>query len=359
MFTENILCSECFKDYGLAIQARLIGEKSDVACSNCNACDGYHLDSNGITLLSKAFFINGTTHRTEYGKTSLVMFNKNQKNSIVVSNALQHDIDLISEKTGIGFFYYAPPLWMVGEISPLNQLLSEEAETKNKIIKQIIETYPKITLDSSNIFYKLRKNPKYPNSHNEYDSSPNPESGRIGSEKLPILYSSYNLETCIHECRVTALDDLYFATLAPQKALYMLDLSILLAEARNVSTFESLDMAIQMLFLSGEHSYCITQNIASQACSAGFDGIIYPSFYNQLIPETDPLQTSFGLSNRKFPGMKDYFDKIVIKNIAIFGKPIQEGKVTINNINRLVLRWIPYQYDLGPACICDSNGDIF
>jgi len=53
------------------------------------------------------------------------------------------------------------------------------------------------------------------------------------------MYASQDLQICVHECRVTAEDDLYVATLAPSRDMKLLDLTELLTE--DVSEFESLD----------------------------------------------------------------------------------------------------------------------
>ena len=86
------------------------------------------------------------------------------------------------------------------------------------------------------------------------------------------MYGSQDLQICVHECRVTAEDELYLATLAPARNLQLLDLTELLSEER-VTEFESLDMAIHMLFLAGTHAYEITREIARAAHAAGYDGL--------------------------------------------------------------------------------------
>jgi hypothetical protein len=60
---------------------------------------------------------------------------------------------------------------------------------------------------------------------------------------------------------VAAEDELYVATLCPAHELRLLDLSRLLLE-EEANEFESLDMAVHMLFLAGEHSYGISREIA-------------------------------------------------------------------------------------------------
>ncbi len=132
-------------------------------------------------------------------------------------------------------------------------------------------------------FYRLRKNPDDPSQHNQYDSPP-PElsNGRLDTPMSPALYSSPDLQTCLHECRVTAEDELFVVTLSPKRDLELLDLAALLNEPSEVTDFESLDHAINMLFLAGEHSYPITQDVFRAARSAGFDGLVYPSYFSML-----------------------------------------------------------------------------
>lgn len=96
------------------------------------------------------------------------------------------------------------------------------------------------------------------------------------------MYASRDLDTCLHECRVSVEDDLFVATLRPRRTLKLLDVSRLLHEPREVSEFESLDLAVNMLFLAGEHSYAVTQEISGAVQRAGFDGMAYPSYFSML-----------------------------------------------------------------------------
>ena len=64
------------------------------------------------------------------------------------------------------------------------------------------------------------------------------------------------------------------ATLRPARDLELLDVAALLDEPQEVNEFESLDLAVNMLFLAGEHSYPITRVLSLAARSAGFDGLV-------------------------------------------------------------------------------------
>ena len=163
-----------------------------------------------------------------------------------------------------------------------------------------------------------------------------------------MLYGSPDLEVCVHECRVTAEDDLFVATLAPKEPLRLLDLSVLLKE-EHVTEFESLDMSVHMLFLAGKHAYKITRAIADAAHASGFDGIVYPSYFSLLRIGQMPFQTTYGISHRRFPQLQEHEQAKSIPNLALFGKPVADGRVAVLCINRLILSRVGYDFHFGPT----------
>jgi len=345
MSNNILLCSNCFKDHGLSLQAASIGEIMEGICPNCKSSTGNKFDRDAAEEIAYSFFVAGTKHKTDYGEAPVIQFNTLRENSVYANEDLTHDMDLISEKIGIGFFLYEPRLWMIGRIEPLLELKSKK--TRRKIIQQLFEKYPKKILTNADIIYRTRINPKRPNDPAEYDSPPIVKKrGRFNTRSFPALYASQDLETCIHECRMTIEDIIYFASLVPNRELMLLDLSISLEE--DCTEFESLDLAVHMLFLAGKHSYPITQDLALDAKEYGFDGIIYPSYFTCLRTGSEPVATVSGLSVRRFPQMKDILNKNVIRNIAFFGHPIKEDKLFIKGINRLILTHAKYQYNIGP-----------
>jgi hypothetical protein len=162
------------------------------------------------------------------------------------------------------------------------------------------------------------------------------------------MYGSQDLQVCVHECRVTAEDDLYVASLAARRNLKLLDLSTLLRE-EGITEFESLDMAVHMLFLAGQHSYDITREIAHAAHSREYDGIVYPSYFSLLRTGHMPFETIYGLSSRLFPQLHDYEKSKTIPNLALFGRPIAEHNVQVRCINRLILSSVDYGFHFGPV----------
>src|SRR6266850_1920303 len=141
---------------------------------------------------------------------------------------------------------------MVGGVEPLEAL--RDLARREPVVRRIIGEYPTATLASGEVFYRIRKEPARPDDPAEYDSPPVSGTGRLDTPDNPVMYGSQDLQVCIHECRVTAEDDLFVASLAPTCDLTLLDLTHLLHE-EHVTEFESLDIGVYMLFLAGPHSY--------------------------------------------------------------------------------------------------------
>ncbi len=344
-----LLCSNCFKDQGLRLSACELGFKEDTFCPRCGSKEGIKLNRVLLIKLVEKFFVIGTIQRLNYGGAPLIRFNEQQDHNSDIKSYkwLESDIDLLEKTLKISFFCYGPKLWMIGEVDPLKSLLEEHE--RSKIIKLIIEKYPKKIFLNSRLFYRLRKNPEHPANFNEYDSPPVEFLGtnRLDSVVLPVMYGSEDLEVCVHECRATVEDNLFFATLFPRRDLRLLDLTELLYEEG--TEFESLDMAIHMLFLAGKHSYEISRKIAQAAHKAHYDGLIYPSYFSFIKTGAVPFDTRYGISIRKLKSYQEQAKSQIISNIGLFGRPIKEGLVEIRGINRLILSKVKYDIIFGPV----------
>jgi len=344
------LCSNCFTDEGLRIDAAKHGLEQQGKCPNCQTSDGKKLTRDHIEGLAWRFFVSGTTIRGDYGAAPAIQFNEDQyrKSQINSSVWLENDIKLIEEAAQIGFFYYGPRLWMIGEVEPLKVL--QDSATRPQIIERVLKEYPEKTFRKDSKFYRLRINPGCPAEPSEYDSPPVEFAGkgRLDSPGFSVMYGSQDLDICIHECRASTEDELYVATLKSQKDLRLLDLTHLLDE--KVTEFESLDMAIHMVFLARSHSYEIARDIALAAKEAGFDGVIYPSFFSLIRTGSHPFETVYGLSIRRFhQERKKYVEATTIRNLALFGRPLESGSVSVECINRLILTSIGYRGHFGPV----------
>lgn len=346
---EKIICSNCFKDEGLRLNAIQIGYEDNSQCDNCGSNEGLKLNKELVEKLCYWFFVRGSITKVEYGGAPIIQCNEHHvnKSDVELSDELIEDFKLIEDIGGIGIFYYGPRFWMLGEIEPLEDL--QDVKKRKKIINKILKKYPTKELTVSDSFYRIRINPSESHECKQYDSPPDCHlgKGRLDSPLLPILYGSQDLEVCIHECRVSVEDDIFLGTLVPKKALKLLDLTELIEEDK-VTEFESLDLAIHFLFLAGKHSYDICREIAIAAFKGGFDGIIYPSYFSYFRTGNIPFETVYGISIRKITTLKSYAKSQIIENLALFGHPIEEGKVGVKCINKVVINRINYETSFGP-----------
>jgi hypothetical protein len=345
-----LLCSNCFTDEGLRLDAIKLGLEDPDQCPQCESLDGRKLAGKHIEALAHRFFVRGTTVRADFGAAPVIQWNQHHygESTITPSPWLVNDIKLIEDSVKIGFFHYSPRLWMIGEIEPLKAL--QAPESRPQIIQRILAEYPQKSFAKDAKFYRLRVGPQRPDDPSEFDSPPIQFAGmgRLDSPGFPVMYGSQDVDICIHECRASIDDDVFVATLRTQKELRLLDLTRVLEE--DVSEFESLDLAVHMLFLARSHSYDISRAIAIAAQSEGFDGVIYPSYFSLIRTGGYPFETSFGLSVRRFSSQRErYAEAFTIPNFALFGRPLEDGIVRVESINRLILTQVGYQGHFGPV----------
>ncbi|KDB06756.1 RES domain protein [Burkholderia sp. lig30] len=352
---EHVCCSGCFSDFGLGLEVARRGERTDAACPNCGQHSSWKVNIAALHDAARSFFNRGSIRRLRFGGAPTLAFNTKQASSVTVPPWFKSDLSLLERLLNIGVFPYGPRLWMVGEVEPLKEMQDEQR--RGAVIQRILNEYPGKELPPENIFFRLRVNPKNPEDPAEYDAPPKEFSGRgrLDSPGQPVLYGSADLQVCVHECRVSAEDETYVATLAPTRPLKLLDLSEVLREPEGVTEFESLDMAVHMLFLAASHSYDITRRISLMAGQAGFDGIEYPSYFSLLRTGAIPFETAYGLSGRviarytRHARHAEHERSKIVPNLALFGYPVAEGKVEVKCINRLLVTRVEYDLKFGPA----------
>jgi RES domain len=321
------LCSDCFVDHGLAIEARNLGHKSRRLCRSCHSATGAKLYRSDIEELARRYFVYGTRIRTEFGGAPILQFNSwhHGKPGVSFPIWLEADARLIENALGVGLFYYAPPLWRIGEIEPLADL--RNPVTRSAAASALVSKFPRRLFTAGSSFYRLRSDITE-GAHSEqleYDAPPKGigGNGRLDAPDFPVLYGSQDLEICVHECRITITDECYLAVLRACRDLHLLDLCADI-EDDGKTPFESLYLAVQFIFAAEKHGYEITRTIAATAKDAGLHGIIYPSYFSPLRQERIP-------------------------NLALFGHPVADGIVKVDCINRLTLETARYTVRLGPC----------
>lgn len=344
-----VACSQCFKNRGLILDAMRYGREEQGACPSCGREDGIKLGRAPLTYLAHRFLVDGSFQKCDFGGAPTIQFNEFQRTSISVDDALGEDLGIFERVLGVGFFYYGPRLWMIGEVEPLKALLQEDQ--RSGIIERILKEYPTRLVGTDETFYRVRKSPKSAIDPGEYDTPPPdvPQDGRLSSPDVPVMYASPLIDLCVHECRYTVEDELYVAALNPARELRLLDLTAILTE--DVTEFESLDMAIHMLFLGGKLAYDAARAIARAAWNRGFDGLIYPSYFSSHYHGERPFQTAYGITRRMLEGARDHEQSLSVPNLALFGFPIADGMIKVDTINRLLISRVSYEFHHGPVLI--------
>src|SRR2546423_645778 len=64
---EFLLCSDCFRNQGLRLDALRLGKADQQVCNQCGSTTGAKLTGAQIISLAHRFFVVGSLHRTEYG----------------------------------------------------------------------------------------------------------------------------------------------------------------------------------------------------------------------------------------------------------------------------------------------------
>lgn len=321
-----VLCSRCFSDPGLRMEAEKLGSIDRRVCPNCGAQDGVKLSQRQLEPLFVEFFWNGSYFRAEFGGAHRLVSNPHRygNRDVQFPAWLEPDVRLLEDKLQVGLFHYGPPLWRIGEIEQLRNLRDEE--TRRRAADDLVRQFPDRIVQVGTSFFRVRKNlsEEQEQELSQYDAPPDEfvGTGRLDSPGLSVLYGSENLEICIHECRVLITDECYVATLQVQRDLRLLDLTVP-PHSDGQTEFESLDISMRFLFSADSHSYPITRQIAMTAKDAGYDGLLYPSYFSLVKPNS-------------------------VANLAIFGRPVISGLVSVRAINRAQLKSASYEVRMGP-----------
>ena len=323
---------------------------SDNTCPACKSVGGTKLNKCSLAKLAKEFFENGTFYKTDFGGAPVITFRHNSSSEENLFGCwISPDVKLFEDILDIGFILNAPKLWQVGINDELEKLQQEA--NREQVIDQIIDQAPEIKKGEDFQFFRVRScslgNGEFDSSSKgEFDSPPNKSSNfdRFDTSNFPVLYGSTDLQSCLHECRVTLEDIIYVAKLHPRQKLKLLNLIDFPSQSGS-TPHDSLATTVDMLFYEGKRAYDITRKIAFEAGKKGFDGLIYPSYINNL------QKKEYNTSTLGIPNSTPIVQDQIIQNLAIFGRPIQEGKLQVSSINRVFLRQSSYVIKFGPPSI--------
>lgn len=331
-----LLCSNCFQDVGLKLEAQRIGRwrRPPKTCPQCATRDGCALDNRALHELQRQFFSRATAPSQFREEIAVLGLVEDEPPYTDIGPTLrpeaQADWHLIQSKISGQLFYRSPRLFYLGIT---NHFGLEQSLPKDVVRNDIVPKLRFTEIDLFSLFYRIRVNVTEANKFDEaqYDAPPTPRRrgfGRFDNPKLSLLYGSPNLQVCIHECRVTLADDIFVATLAPTRTLRLIDLSGNYDQPEATDPFDDLLWFFRGLMnTSVPHVYRYCRRIAQTIKEmTDADGFVYNSYYTNVAGDT---------------GGKTI-------NYALFGRPIAEGKLRIASINTIRLNRITYDYRLGP-----------
>lgn len=320
-------CSDCFHDIGLRKVADTFGKRAAGACPTCGSSDGSKLSRNSLEDVCTEFFVRGSTYSGKGWFAPMLQFNYYDRPFDEVGRApLRKDIRLLSESFGVKVFLYGPPLWMFGK--PVEEGGLQKWETSD--YQKICNSYNERELDCETKLFRVQKNIEFTPEDGRFCSPPEvfrTTYGRFDSENLPVLYCSLEVETCLHESRVSLEDDIFVATMQPTQTLRLLDFTEPKVDLE-ILPFD--DPRIWLRSLIYDHkSYHICQKLSAHIQSIGYDGFIVESYFQQATRARHV-------------------------NLCLFGRPVVSGLVCVKGINKINLHNVSYEYGFGPAIFSDE-----
>lgn len=327
---NQLICTQCFKNYGLRTLAEELAKNEEyINCKNCGN-KGLKIEKNAADELMSSFFVYGSIPPEIGGPAPVYQYNDYQyPGEVNFATELDEDLKLLSEYLKVGLFHYGPPMWRVGATEYYNMLSIDkvEGEDRKKIWKDIISRCEDNYLEEDSKIFRIRTGEKLPPAlPEEFDSPPREfvKEGRFHTKDFPLFYGALDIETCLHETRVTLADYTMLAVFQPTRKLKILNISHNIDDSDAKTPFERVDILIQKLVYSGKSEYQLCQEMAMEINNVGYDGFLSSSYFGQA-------------------------HKQKLYNINLFGYPVEEGKIKLLSTNRVKLASLSYEYHFGPT----------
>lgn len=325
--SKHVACDLCFKDYGLRSEIFRGRQATKDKCPRCGHSFGTKVTYEELRKACHIFFQRGSYSRSDFGGANILMlFEDHCDDDFLVSNTLKDDLRTLSSEFNINVGYASPKTWQVGENDWLIKLSHEETIRTNQI-DSILERCKNVMLNREEHFFRIRANIPDSDLLSPFAFDPplkqDFKNGRFNLSHTSVFYGAFHVKTCLNESRVAVDDNIYVAKLKPRQSLNLIDFTKIKND-RKEDDSTNLCMAMNMLFSAGNSSYSITRIMSKRIYELKFDGVIYPSFFNQVSD-------------------KDY------RNIVLFGHPIAEEKVEVASINTLHQKNISHDFSYGPV----------
>ena len=320
---QIVICSDCFKDFGLRAIAAHRGTMVPSVCPVCKSTTGSKLTKNELEELCGTYFVRGSTPTGKGIFAPQIQFNDQREEYHLFSTpTVNDDIEMLARVHKIRCFYYCPPLWQFGKPCEEDGTMS----WNDSEFDYVIDNCQTRIIDQQTLVYRLQLNVSETELIDSRFCSP-PDAirkfQRFDSRDLPILYAAFDVETCLHESRITLEDACFVAVLKPLEITKLLDLSKCTSPAA-ANQFENPNIWLHALLYNGKDIYEVCRRLANRIHARGFDGFIYPSYFQQSAERTH-------------------------HNIAFFGRPVKAGKLLLHSLQKVRLSNVAYDWQFAPV----------
>jgi hypothetical protein len=328
-----MVCSECFKNEGLRLEARKLGKFRTGTCGHCGSQEGVSLNGDQCAELIYSFFVKGAVGLASWGLSPYKSGFVGNPHNLHFDPTLEPDFQLLLSVPELGLGYHSPRTWKVGDtrhFDLFSEIISRKSngqpltDQDNAVLDETLHRCRRFTLPNGTRFYRIRTDPETPSNHGQYDSPP-PEKGkptRFSPGHIPILYGAFDIDTCIHEGRCTVYHEICLATIETLIDLEAIDLGDASYDSSADTPWTSPSIFLSQILRRPAHQEC--QILAERIFAKGILAIQFPSFFSCIRDQQ-------------------------YNNIAILGRPVEEGKVHVASLNRIRLDRIDYSFTCGPV----------
>src|SRR6267142_3417841 len=339
--SQYILCSKCFKNAGISVEAEKIGCASAPECPRCGAPAGAKLTEENLLRLQDNFFIGGSRVSAYY--PSPIGLGGAELSETQFEPNTWTDYLLIKEHTGRELFWYGPPLWRLG-----HSLLREKVEARLKpddydwplsvgqettleeLWDEAISILKPMVLERGKRLFRARMLAKKPLKTFEYDSPPADlvRPGRFNDSIHRVFYAAFDIDTCLLELKLGPSEIVRHEVTVAQFVLKQPLRVLNLCDIDNIG-LEHADFVDRMALLDGllfphERDYFMTQSLSRHIEKRGFEGILHPSAFKYI-------------ANRE------------ARNLTVFGAPMNDGRIELLDVNAVTIESVTYDLRFGPA----------
>lgn len=336
-----VLCSDCFKNVGISIEAQKIGTSTTLPCPKCKSAKGAKLTKEQLQTLQFKFFLGGS-QVTAYFPSPIGVGGAELSPSQFEGNTWD-DYLLMKSLTGTELRWYGPHLDRFGLCFLRDKILTRLGSDKyhlhvdmgddvtiDDLWDEALTVVKAQILPKGEKVYRVRSLAKNPLDVSEYDSPPTKliMPCRFNDSTHQVFYGAFDAETCIMELKLgpseIVRNEVTIARFQLKQPLKVLNFCDIEANGLDHSDFRECRTLLNGLLFPHQQDYFMTQSLSRHIERRGYDGILHPSAFT-------------------------YIGKPEAKSLVVFGAPVADGRLQLLDINSITVDSLKYELLFGPA----------